>query len=251
MLRWPSPWHTPSAGPPPKTSSSVIEKWLVDTGRKPLPRARYTARRRRGVQSSTSGTTPALSFPLVWPTRPNSDAPAGTPPTLPKSIPGNHSPPAPAYGTYKHTTGEADDGTDTANSASDMVWDEPPYASIYRTSPTDWRGRITEMIDMGMSHYNVCNCVEGAMPTKDDIARYDALFREVVAENPEVGEIEVIPGYPPIYVLLGAADAAQLYAERRQRERDERRQAQWMIQMDLPRPTNQEKKGDVYFSFAK
>ncbi|AVK77477.1 hypothetical protein pmac_cds_789 [Pandoravirus macleodensis] len=231
MLHWPSPWHTSSDQPQPK-APSVIEKWLVDTGRKPLPRARYTARRRRSAQSSAPNTAPALSFPLIWPTRPSSDAPATLLPTPPKGHPFDdygqpHASRAPSRGTYGYVTATTDAGdVDAADSTPDTMWDDSSHASIYLTSPTDWRERITEMIDMGMTHYNVCNCTEGAMPTKDDIARYDALFREVVADNPEVGSIEVIPGYPPIYVLLGAADAAQLYAERRQRERDEQRQVQ-------------------------
>ncbi|AVK76477.1 hypothetical protein pneo_cds_870 [Pandoravirus neocaledonia] len=230
MLRWPSPWHTAPAAPPPKTPS-VIDKWLVDTGRKPLPlpppRARYTARGRRGVQRTAPSATATPSLSLIWPTRSSGDVPTvvttttSTPKDHPFDASNNEQSCERHAPTFDAFTG--DGVAEAADQASDAMWEDPSYTSIYQTSPTEWRERITEMIDMGMSHYNVCNCVEGAMPTKDDIERYDALFREVVAENPEVGEIEVIPGYPPIYVLLGAADAAQLYAERRQRERDERR----------------------------
>lgn len=228
MLRWPSPWHTSSVGPPPKTSS-VIDKWLVDTGRKPLPRARYTARGRRAVRGGAPSAAPTLSFPLVWPTRSDSDVSATTKPQHDSFVDRaqSHGPLAPAHDACADNAKTVADGNDdAADPTHDATWDEPSYASIYHTNPTDWRERITEMIDMGMTHYNVCNCTEGVMPTKDDIERYDAIFREVVAENPEVGSIDVIPGYPPIYVLLGAADAAQLYAERRRRERDERRQGQ-------------------------
>nr|UDO47044.1 hypothetical protein [Pandoravirus massiliensis] len=227
MLRWPSPWQTTSTAPPPPKTPSVIDKWLVDTGRKPSPPVRYTARRRRGTQESAPAGSGALSFPLVWPSRSDGQAPACahlTPKRLPFDGAGQRDEPrASARGSHEPVTRPGGDIADDSNPYHEAEWDDPSYVSIYNTSPTDWRERITEMIDMGMTHYNVCNCTEG-MPTKDEIERYDTVFREVVAANPEVGAIEVIPGYPPVYVLLGAAKAAELYAERRQRDRFSRQQ---------------------------
>lgn len=208
----------PPPGPPePAKGSSVFDRWLADTGRKPdrPPPVRYTSRTRRGRPSQPASSA-HRSLSLVWPDGRHLDVDRGASATsLFSFASGNGS----AADAVRHrdvvsfcSDQNRDDGNDDRGGAETDYEDDEDAGMAGIVCPNDWREHIETMLDMGYTHYNVCGCT-GGMPTDADIEHFAALLREIVASRPELGPVESIGGYPETYVVTAARQRQQPHSE--------------------------------------